>query len=81
MMRWKFNSLMGKLKDVSPDMANYQAIASSTGIAPSTLSGISSGTKRVDLSVADRLLTFFSEQLDEELTTQDLLEFKPGRGK
>lgn len=75
MIRWKFNTLLGQVRDIDPQAAEYRAIYAETGIATSTITAIAKGTKRVDLDVADRLLTFFSTKIGKRLTTQDLLEF------
>lgn len=80
-MRWKFNTLLGRLKDKDAKAAQYREIGAKTGVAISTLSQISKGTKRVDLDVAERILFFFEEALEEELTTQDLIEYKSSRKK
>ena len=77
MIRWKFNTLLGQVRDIDPQAAEYRSIYKETGIATSTITAIAKGTKRVDLDVADRLLTFFVAKTGKRLTTQDLLEFTP----
>jgi len=77
MMRWKFNTLRGQLKDLDSKAAEYRSIYAATGVATSTLTLIAGGSSRVDLDVADRLLNFFSHKLGRRLVTQDLIEFTP----
>jgi hypothetical protein len=80
MTRWRINTLLGRLKDTDPKLAEYRSIYNATGVATSTISGIVNGTRRVDLDVVDRLLGYFNEHLGP-LTTQDLIEFVPDGGK
>jgi len=78
MMRWRINTLMGQLRDIDPKAAEYREISRSTGVSVSTIFLLGRGTsKRTDLDVIDNLLKFFSEKLERQLTTQDLLEFTP----
>jgi len=76
MMRWRINTLIGQLRDIDPKAAEYREIHAQTGISVSTIFLLGRGTsKRADLEVINSLLTFFSEKLNKQLTTQDLLEF------
>lgn len=76
MLMWKLNVLVGRCKDRGLNIG-YREINKATGISTSTIYEITHGrTTRVDFSTVDRLLAFFSEQLDEELSISDLLEWK-----
>jgi len=77
MIMWKLNSLVGRCKDQGISGVKYREIAKATGVSTNTLSGIMQGnTKRIDQDTIDRLLKYFSDLLNEELTISDLLEWK-----
>lgn len=77
MIMWKLNSLVGRCKDRGIGGVKYREIAKATGVSTNTLSGIMQGsTKRIDQETIDRLLRYFSDLLNEELTISDLLEWK-----
>lgn len=76
MLMWKLNTLVGRCKDRGV-VVQYRDMSQSTGISTSTLTEIMHGRqKRIDLSTVDRLLTYFSEKLNEDLTIGDLLEWQ-----
>lgn len=74
---WKLNSLVGRCRDKGIEELTYRDIYKATGVATSTLTSIMSNkTTRIDQQTVDKLLTFFSDKLEEELTINDLLEWK-----
>ncbi|MCB0073298.1 MAG: hypothetical protein KDE20_17640 [Caldilineaceae bacterium] len=74
---WKLNSLVGRCRDRGIEGLGYREIYEATGVATSTLTSIMNNkTKRIDQDTVDRLLTFFSQKLGEDLTINDLLEWK-----
>ncbi len=77
-MQWKFVEMQGRYQERTGKKLTYAEITAATGIPPTTISGISTGrSKRVDFGTLERLLTFFSAALGENLTTNDLLEYRP----
>lgn len=77
---WKLNSLVGRCRDRGIEGLEYREIYKATGVATSTLTRImNNSTKRIDQDTVSSLLTFFSDKLGEELTVNDLLEWKRDR--
>lgn len=77
---WKLNSLVGRCRDKGIDGLGYREIYQATGVATSTLTSIMNNkTTRIDKDTVDKLLTFFSQKLGEDLTISDLLEWKRDR--
>lgn len=77
MIMWKFKSLVGRCEDMGISGVTYEEIYKATGVSTSTLTGIARNrVVRADLNTIDRLLSFFSDKLGEELTINDLLEWK-----
>jgi DNA-binding Xre family transcriptional regulator len=78
-MKWKFKELQGRVQAHTGHSVTYDEIMEATGLARQTVASISTGTaKRLDLGTMESVLTFFSARLGEELTTNDLLEYRPG---
>lgn len=77
MIMWKLNTLVGRCKDRGIEGLEYREIYKETGVSTSTLTSIMNNkTTRIDRDTVNRLLVFFSDKLGEELTTNDLLEWK-----
>jgi DNA-binding Xre family transcriptional regulator len=77
-MRWKFNELQVKYRRHTGQNITYREITAATGLSSSTISGIATNqVERVDFGTLQSLLSFFSARLGEELTTNDLLEWRP----
>ncbi len=78
MMRWRFAEMQGRYQERTGQKITYEEIIAATGMSSRTISGIAKGkVKRVDFITLHRLLAFFSAALDEPLSTNDLLEWRP----
>jgi len=77
-MHWRFTELQGECEAMTGVKITYAKITHSTGLPPTTLSGISTGrSKRVDFRTLNTLLGYFGGILGRPLTTSDLLEYRP----
>lgn len=77
MIMWRLNTLVGRCQDRGIEGLTYREIYEATGVSTSTLTSIMKNrAERIDTSTVSRLLAFFSEKLGEELTVNDLLEWK-----
>ena len=71
MRRWD------RLVDAYVEECRARGISEATGISMTTLSRIMLGNaQRIDQGTVDKLLTHFSNLLNEDLTIGDLLEWK-----
>ena len=77
-MKWKFSELQGRVQAATGHRVTYEEITAATGLANQTISSLSTGkAQRLDLGTMEKLLAFFSQALGENLTTNDLLEYRP----
>ena len=77
-MKWKFGELRGRVQAATGKIVTYEEINDATGLANQTISSIGTGkAKRLDLHTIEKLLAFFSARLGEQLSTNDLLEWRP----
>lgn len=77
-MKWKFSELQGRVQAATGHRVTYEEIMESTGLAKQTVAGLSTGrAQRLDLGTMEKLLAFFAQRLGEDLTTNDLLEYRP----
>lgn len=78
-MHWKFAELLSRGQQRTGRRIIYEEITAATGISNTVLTGIlHQRSTRADLGTISSLLAFFSARLGEELTTNDLLEWRPG---
>lgn len=72
MIRWKFEELRGRISPIP----SVTQIAKEAKLSRYTLQKIkNSESTRVDFDTINALLSWFSDQLEEELNTNDLLEW------
>ena len=77
-MTWKFAEMRRRYQKHTGERLTYEVITAATGLSPVTISGISRGqVTRVDFGTLEKLLAFFAQRLGEDLTTNDLLEYRP----
>ena len=77
-MRWRFEEMQRRYQKHTGDRLTYEMITAQTGLSSRTISGVSTGqVSRVDFGTLEKLLAFFSQALGEDLTTNDLLEYRP----
>ncbi len=77
-MKWRFSELQGRVQAQTGHRVTYEEISDATGLANQTIALLSTGkAKRLDLATIEKLLTFFAQRLGEDLTTNDLLEYRP----
>lgn len=74
---WKLKTLLGRCEDRGIGGITYEEIYKDTGVPTSTITSIARNqAKRADLRTISRLLDFFSKKLGEDLTVNDLMEWK-----
>ncbi|MFN8495563.1 MAG: helix-turn-helix transcriptional regulator [Caldilineaceae bacterium] len=72
--------MMGRYQMETGKRLTFGQLAEITGVSRSSVTTAAAGqNKRVDLVTLDKLLNFFSEQLEHSVTVSDLLEFIPDR--
>lgn len=77
MMRWTIYQMMGRYQTRTGRRLTVAELAREAGLPRSVVLMAANGySKRVDLKTLDRLLDFFSREL-ESATAADLLEFVP----
>ena len=77
-MKWKLKELQGRVQARIGQSVTYEEITDATGLSSATISSLSMGrAQRLDLGTMEKLLAFFSQALGENLTTNDLLEYRP----
>lgn len=80
MLRWKLTQMMGRYQMETGKRLTLGQLAKITGVSRSSVTTAAAGqNKRVDLVTLDKLLNFFTEQLEQPVTVADLLEFTPDR--
>ncbi|MEM7133337.1 MAG: helix-turn-helix transcriptional regulator [Chloroflexota bacterium] len=80
MVRWNLVKLIGRYQTATGSRLSNRRLAQATGLSRCTIGAlVSNQTTRVDLKTLDSLLLFFSEEIDEPLRLDDLLEFAPIR--
>jgi DNA-binding Xre family transcriptional regulator len=76
MLRWEISRLAGAYQVKTGESLTYRDISEATGLAESTLSRLGNGhTTRIDFETVETLLAYFSEKLDRQLNTNDLLSW------
>lgn len=82
MFRWKLTQMMGQYQMETGKRLTLGQLAELTGVSRSSVTTAAAGqNKRVDLVTLDKLLNFFTDQLDHPVTLCDLLEFTPDHRK
>lgn len=82
MMRWKYEEMKKRYQRRTGERLVYRTITEATGITAATLSAIATGRKEgAEFGTLEKLLAFFSARMGEELTTNDLLEWRPGEAE
>ena len=77
MIRWQFKELLGRYTAKTGGDLSYRTITEKTGVSKTTLSAIARGTAtRADLDTVEKILQLLSEEMGENLTTQDLIKFE-----
>ena len=77
-MRWRYEEMKKRYQRRTGELHVYRTITEATGITAATLSAIATGQREgVEFGTIEKLLAFFSARLGEELTTNDLLEWRP----
>ena len=77
-MKWKLKELQGRVQARIGQSVTYEEITDATGLSSATISSLSMGrAQRLDLGTMEKLLAFFAQRLGEDLTTNDLLEYRP----
>lgn len=80
MLRWKLTQMMGRYQMETGKRLTLGQLSELTGVSRSSVTTAAAGqNKRVDLVTLDKLLNFFTEQLEQPVTVGDLLEFTPDR--
>lgn len=80
MLRWKLTQMMGRYQMETGKRLTLEQLSELTGVSRSSVTTAAAGqNKRVDLVTLDKLLNFFTEQLEQPVTVGDLLEFTPDR--
>lgn len=77
-MRWKLGELMSRCKAQGKPIT-YRELSQASGVSTNTIYMLVNGkASRLDLQSMERLLAYFSRELDRPLTTEDLLEYDRG---
>jgi len=76
--RWQLKTLIGEYEDRNPgERLSYQRIKQETGLSKTLLSRIGTNdATRADLETIRVLVVYFSEKLERNLTTNDILKFE-----
>ncbi len=78
MMKWKLSELQGRVQAKTGQHVTYEEMMTATGLAKQTITNLRQGkSKQVGVETIEKLLAFFAQRLGEDLTTNDLLEYRP----
>ena len=77
-MKWKLRELQGRVLVKTGQNVTTAEIMQGTGLSSQTIANLRQDqSKQVGVKTISSLLAFFSARLGEELTTNDLLEWRP----
>lgn len=77
-MKWHLKELIGRYESRTGQRLSYRNMAATLGISTNTITQIATNqARRADLNTVDKLLSYFSGLLGENLAVDDLLKRYP----
>ncbi len=77
-MKWKLTEMQGRYQAHTGERLTYEILTAATGLSSATIASLIAGkTQNASLHTIEKLLAFFAARLGEDLTTNDLLEYRP----